>query len=64
MTPLTKDYILQILDDVKNYIENSEVFESHEFGSSKTLDELIKDNEMPEVYEDLLHLISLFKCNT
>jgi len=48
----------QLLEDIKTYIEQQELCNEHEYGScSRSIDDLMKAGEMPEVYNRLLDQI-------
>lgn len=40
----------QLLQDVKDYIENTEVSNDSEWGTGRSLEELQKSGEMPQIY--------------
>ncbi|MEY2882167.1 MAG: hypothetical protein RLZZ15_4547, partial [Verrucomicrobiota bacterium] len=44
----------QLLHDVKSYIESTEVSNDGEWGSSRSLAELIEAKAMPEIYARVL----------
>ena len=52
---------LQFLKEVKEYIEGTEVDNDGEWGSGRTLEELIEQKEMPELYQKVLELIKISK---
>jgi hypothetical protein len=45
-----------VLDEIIKYIESTEQVIDGEWGSGRNLKELIKDNDMPELYDRLLDL--------
>ena len=45
-----------LLDEIIEYIENTEETIDGEWGSGRSLKQLIKDNEMPELYNKLILL--------
>ena len=55
---MNKPYIFlpTILNEMINYIEQTEQTIDGEWGSYRNLQELIKDNDMPKLYDKLLAL--------
>tara|TARA_R110000803_G_scaffold198837_1_gene262710 strand:+ start:49 stop:228 length:180 start_codon:yes stop_codon:yes gene_type:complete len=55
---MNKPYIFlpTILNEMINYIEETEQTIDGEWGSYRNLQELIKDNDMPKLYDKLLAL--------
>ena len=51
---------LQFLEEVKKYIEDKEVDYDYEWGS-RTLEQLIKENKMPKIYDEVLKKIKYIK---
>ena len=52
---------LQFLEKIKRYIECKEVDKDGEWGSGRTLKELIDQNEMPKEYHEVLEKIKLLQ---
>jgi hypothetical protein len=55
---VTKEYVLPptVLDSIIGYIENKEQIIDGEWGSSRSLDKLMQDGCMPELYDELIEL--------
>ena len=51
------------LDKMINYIENMEVMVDNEFGDIRNLTQIIIDNDMPEIYNELLAIKKLQLTN-
>jgi len=51
------------LDKMINYIENMEVMVDNEFGDIRNLTQIIIDNDMPEIYNELLAIKKLQLIN-
>lgn len=45
---------LSVLNEIIEYIEDAEVKIEGEWGTSRSLEELIRDNEMPDLYNHLI----------
>ena len=45
-----------VLDEIIEYIEDTERIIDGDWGSSRDLEELIRDKEMPELYDKLIAL--------
>jgi hypothetical protein len=50
--------IKKLLEDVKGYIENAERIEDGEWGSSRSVEQIISDGDMPELYNQVIQAIS------
>ncbi len=48
---------LKLIQEMKTYIENAEVSKDAECGPGRDVEELIKDNDMPELWHKLMELI-------
>jgi hypothetical protein len=48
---------LELLQKMVEYVEDKEVIIDGEWGSCRDLEELIQDEEMPELYFELTNLI-------
>ncbi len=46
--------MLELLKEIKEYIEVSEVSVDGEWGSARDLNEIISDGHMPEIYDKVL----------
>lgn len=51
--------LLKVLIEMKNYIEDMEVTISEEFGGVHSFEELVKLNEVPELYWKVLELLGI-----
>lgn len=49
---------LEFLTEVRDYIEASEKTLEEEFGSGRSLEQVIEDGHMPDVYEKVLRRIA------
>ena len=45
------------LTEIKNYIERVEKLIEHEWGSCRSIEELINANKMPQIYYDICRLL-------
>ena len=48
----------KLLEEIKEYIELWEVEKAEEWGSCESLEELIKTNKMPKIYDKICSLIT------
>ena len=48
----------ELLQHIKEYIETMEVEADMEWGCCRSLQQLIKDNDMPTIYNDILTELS------
>jgi len=48
---------LEFLTQIKTYIEQMEVAVDGEWGAGRSLEQLVKENEMPELYFEVLNRI-------
>ena len=55
---------LEILQKIKQYIEETEVANDTEWGSGRRLDELICDGAMPDLYKSVVDRLNDLKLNT
>jgi hypothetical protein len=51
-----KEQVTDVLDEIIEYIEDTEQTIDGEWGSGRDLKELIRDKEMPELYDKLIAL--------
>lgn len=47
------------INEMINYIKNMVVMEDHEWGQFRTIEKIIEDGDMPDLYYKLINMLSL-----